>query len=112
MGIESFQADLPNGQYYVYLYFAELISGEKKQALAYNLGNDVLHQDREARVFDVQINGVTVLKDFDMAKECGVERAIVKKFVVDNFDKNKIVVDFIPKHGKAVLNAIRIYKCH
>lgn len=112
MGIESFQADLPNGQYYVYLYFAELISGEKKQALAYNLGNDVLHQDRETRVFDVQINGVTVLKDFDMAKECGVERAIVKKFVVDNFDKNRIVVDFIPKHGKAVLNAIRIYKCH
>ena len=40
VGIESFKADVPDGEYSVSLYWAELDSDKKKEALIYNLGAD------------------------------------------------------------------------
>ena len=36
VGIESFKADVPDGEYSVSLYWAELDSDKKKEALIYN----------------------------------------------------------------------------
>jgi len=45
------------------------------------------------RVFDVAINGQTVLKDFDMFSEAGKYTAIDKEFTVDN-TSGKIIITF------------------
>ena len=109
--IKSFRADVPDGEYYVYLYFSELVSEHKTIELAYLLGNNKIEETRGERVFDVSINGMTVLKDFDIAKECGEGTAVIKKFTVDSYDESGIDIRFIPKKGEPVLNAVRIYKC-
>ncbi len=111
-GIESFRADVPDGYYYVYLYFADLESGKDKAALAYNLGNDVIRNEKSDRIFDVSINGQPVLKEFDIAKECGYERAVIKKFPVVVTGDGGLSVDFTPVKGEPVLNAVRIYRCY
>lgn len=111
-GLNEFRVDVPDGQYYVYLYFAELVSEKTKEALAYNLGNDSLGEQRGRRIFNVSINGRTVLKNFDIAEECGEETAVIKKFTVDSFGKEGISIKFTPVEGEPVLNAVRIYKCH
>ena len=109
--IKSFRADVPDGEYYVYLYFSELVSEHKTIELAYLLGNDKIEETRGKRIFDVSINGVTVLKDFDIAKECGEGTAVIKKFTVDSYGGNGIDIRFTPKKGEPVLNAVRIYRC-
>lgn len=109
--ISSFRADVPDGEYYVYLYFSELVSENKTIELAYLLGNNKIKEERGERVFDVAINGDTVLKDFDIAKECGEGTAVIKKFTISTYDGGGIDIRFIPKKGEPVLNAIRIYKC-
>lgn len=110
--IEGFRADVPDGQYYVYLYFAELESGPEKEVLAYNLGNDAVREKSGERSFDVEINGVKVLDSFDIAGECGAETAVIKKFTVESYGGEGIDVRFIPEKGEPVLNAIRIYRCY
>ncbi len=109
--LQSFKADVPDGQYYIYLYFAELISGKERAKLAYNLGQDTISEKASDRVFDVAVNGDTVLKDFDIAREYGPERAVIKKVSVTVSGGKGLSIDFIPIKGEPVLNAIRIYRC-
>ena len=110
--IESFKADVPDGYYYVYLYFADLDSGSGNAALAYNLGNDVIREERSERSFDVKVNGETVISDFDIARECGYERAMIRKIPVTVSGGTGLSIDFTPRKGATVLNAVRIYKCY
>ena len=48
----------------------------------YNLGNDVVREDNINRVFSVDINGVSVAKQLNIAEEYGSERAVIKKYIV------------------------------
>ncbi len=111
-GIEAFKADVPDGKYYVYLYFCELnVDKDKIVRLAYSLGNDVVGEEVSERVFDVSLNGETVLKDYNIRREDGEAHPVVKKFTVDVEDGQGLTVGFTPVKGQPVLNAIRIYKC-
>ena len=56
-----------NGTYTVDLYFAEIYNG------AFSIG---------ARVFDVDINGTTVLDNYDTYADVGAETAVIKTFPV------------------------------
>lgn len=89
-GLEAFKADVPDGKYYVYLYFAELIAHASE------------------RIFDVSLNGLTVLKDFDIAAEYGKNTAVIRKFEVDVTGGEGLSVSFASVKGLPVLNAIRI----
>lgn len=111
VGLETFRADIPDGKYYVYLYFAEFESSKEHQTLAYNLGNDVIRENSGERIFDIDINGIKVLDKFCIARECGAERAVIKKFTVNVVDGKGLLVGFTPQSGQPVLNAIRIYRC-
>ena len=110
IGLESFKADVPDGGYAVYLYLAELTSDKKKEALAYNLGNDVLEQNYSNRTFSVTINDVCVTKEMNIAKEYGSERAVIKKFVVPVSQGKGLSIDFGVIESAPILNAIRIVK--
>lgn len=109
-GIQSFKADVPDGEYSIYLYWAELDSNEEREALVYNLGANSEQSQTGNRCFDVSINGIKVLSDFNIASQYGYARAVIKKFVITVKDGKGLSVDFHPKEGETVLNAIRLYK--
>ena len=110
VGIEAFKADVPDGVYAVYLYWTELTSENKREALVYNLGNDVVREDYINRVFSVDINGVSVAKQLNIAEEYGSERAVIKKYIVPVSQGKGLVVRFGAVESVPILNAIRIVK--
>lgn len=110
MGIEAFKADLPDGRYYIYLYFAELAVTASGEPQPYNLGNDTVGQDEDDRVFCVDINGREVIRDLDLRREYGPRTAVIEKITADIRGGEGLTVGFTPVKGSTVLNAIRIYK--
>ena len=110
VGIKSFKADVPNGEYSVYLHWAELESDKEREALVYNLGADSEQTFAGNRSFGISINGTTVLDDFNVARDYGYARAVIKKFVITVKDGKGVSVDFHKKEGEPILNAIRIYR--
>lgn len=110
VGIESFKADVPDGEYSVYLHWAELDSDKERETLIYNLGADSEQAFAGNRCFGISINGTTVLDDFNIARDYGYARAVIKKFIVTVKDGKGLSIDFHKKEGETILNAIRIYK--
>lgn len=110
VGIKSFKADVPNGEYSVYLHWAELESDKEREALVYNLGADSEQTFAGNRSFGISINGTTVSDDFNVAHDYGYARAVIKKFVITVKDGKGVSVDFHKKEGEPILNAIRIYR--
>ena len=110
VGIKSFKADVPNGEYSVYLHWAELESDKEREALVYNLGADSEQTFAGNRSFGISINGTTVSDDFNVARDYGYARAVIKKFVITVKDGKGVSVDFHKKEGEPILNAIRSYR--
>lgn len=108
-GIKSFKLDVPDGEYTVGLYFAELMSRTVK-VLAYNLGNDAIADDMEERIFSVDINGIRQIHNLNIAKEYGEQTAVIRKFVIQAKEGKGISIDFIPVKDEPILNAIRVYR--
>jgi len=111
-GIEAFKADVPDGHYYVYLYFSEMNVGKNQKKIVYNLGNDVIGEDLADRVFDVSVNGSVVLPALDIRREVGAQRPMIKKITVDITGGEGLTVGFTPIKGETLLDAIRIYRCN
>lgn len=110
VGIEAFRADVPDGEYSVCLYFAELDKAKTGEALVYNLGADAVQTDVQTRIFDVAINGTDVLPGFNIADEYGAGRAVIRKFHVNVTGGRGLTVSFRARQGQPVLNAISIYR--
>lgn len=110
IGIEKFKLDVPDGEYTVSLYFAELQSNTVRKTLIYNLGDDAINEDFNERVFDVSINGAKILSNLNVAKEFGEHQAVVKKVIVNVRDGNGITLNWDAKKGESILNAIRVYR--
>ena len=111
VGIESFKADVPDGKYYVYLYFAEIAVKPDGEPLPYNLGSDPVNITESNRSFNVSINGDRVLTDYNLKAEHGPCRAAIRKFTVNVTDGKGLSIDFGKVEGEPVLNAVRIYRC-
>lgn len=111
VGIESFRADVPDGKYYVWLYFAELAVKADGKPLPYNLGADAAPLEETVRVFDVYVNGEPVLRDYDIRGEEGPCTASIKRFTVDVAGGKGLCIDFGRISGEPVLNAVSIHKC-
>lgn len=109
-GIEAFKADVPDGKYIVYLYFADLTGPYRGTPMPYGLGNDAIPGEVTECVFSVRINGTTVLQDFNIAEQYGYHTAVVQRFPVEVEAGTGLSVDFVPSKGLPVLNAIRIIR--
>lgn len=83
-----------NGSYHANLYFAELYSGD-----AFVGG----------RVFNVKVEGTTVLQNFDIFKTVGVNAALIKgvDFAVTN-GVATIELDNVPGHDRGKIGAIEL----
>jgi beta-galactosidase len=88
-GLTAYRFDVSSGTYEVELRFAE-----------------TKFQKVGERVFDVKINGNTLLEKLDLVKEIGFQRAFTRKFNVAA--KDGILVEFAASQGKAVLSGIRV----
>jgi beta-galactosidase len=111
VGIEKFIADVPAGQYELTLHFAELLSAQPGQVLAYDLGSQSISADGfKPRLFDVQVNGLTVLEGLG---ECMPPASAVSyKIPVTVIGTEGLVVTFVPRKGQTILNAIQILKIY
>jgi beta-galactosidase len=90
-GIDGYRIDAPNGDYDVELLFAEpsaLAPGE--------------------RVFQVAINGKTVIPRLDLAAQDGVANAAPMTFSTSVEDGKGMTITFHAIHGAPILNAIRV----
>ncbi|MFR9649150.1 MAG: glycoside hydrolase family 2 TIM barrel-domain containing protein [Rikenellaceae bacterium] len=108
--IEGFRADVPDGRYTVELLLSELLSNEPAAALAYNLGNDVINEAYTPRIFDISINDILQRENLEIVKEYGGSSAVTLRFMVVVRDGEGLNIQFTPKEGIPVLNAIRIFK--
>lgn len=108
-GLEQFRADVPDGEYVIYLHFCEL-DGGTKQALAYELGNSTTVQAASERRFDVEVNGQLVVPGLDVARSCGVQHPLVKRLPVSVIGGQGLNVSLSPLAGQTMLTAIRIIK--
>ena len=95
----NYRFPLPNGKYRVELYFAETWHGTGG-----GLGTDC----EGLRLFDVAINGNTVIDDLDIWAEVGHDAALKK--VVEAVVTNGVLTISFPevKAGQAVISAIAI----
>ena len=85
---------VPNGSYHANLYFAELYNGD-----AFVGG----------RVFNVKVEGTTVLQNFDIFASVGANTALIKgvDFAVTNGSAT-IELDNVPGHDRGKIGAIEI----
>ncbi|HEV7645864.1 MAG TPA: glycoside hydrolase family 2 TIM barrel-domain containing protein [Pyrinomonadaceae bacterium] len=90
-GLGSYRFDVPEGRYTVELLFAE-----------------TRFETAGKRVFNVNINGRSVIEKLDLAASPGPYRAFSKQFTIDT--KNGIVVGFLPETGTPILSGIRIVR--
>lgn len=108
-GLDAFRADVPVGNYEVTLIWADL-SQEKYEKLAYNLGNDVIHEESD-NSFMVSVNGKVIYDALDIRKDAGRQTPLKTKVRVSVTAENPIInVEFNAIKGYTQLNAIRIVK--
>ena len=90
------------GKYRLRLYFAETYFGTNYPFAVNNTGSP--------RIFNVFANGVALLRNFNLAKEAGGSNMpLIKEF--ENLEPNAqgmIVLEFIPVHNYAEVNAIEV----
>jgi beta-galactosidase len=108
-GIKAYCFDVPAGRYELTMHFAELQGGPVKMP-PYNLGDSARDEDNIKRVFDVAINDQPFLDHFNMLKEYGAARAIIKKTTVAVINNSGITITFKAIEGEPVLNAIQLKK--
>ncbi|MNR08707.1 Di-glucose binding within endoplasmic reticulum [compost metagenome] len=112
MGIRQFKFDVPDGEYDIALHFAELVGGEAKEALAYNLDNNHKKEIEEQRIFEVSINGTPFMPKLNLALDFGYTTAVKKTTRITVQNGKGISVDFNAIQGKPVLNAIQLRKIY
>ena len=99
VGIEAVKLNVPDGSYELTLHFAELISEEAKEDLAYNLGLNSVNEVRDnSRVFDVLVNMY------------GTEKAVSFKIKETVSNKKGFTISFRAIKGEPILNAIEVRK--
>jgi beta-galactosidase len=103
---------VPDGVYDLTLHFAELIGGETKEALAYNLDNNHQKEAVAKRVFQVAINGNVFLQKLNLAADYGYTTAVKKSTRINVQNGKGIIIDFTAITGEPVLNAFQINKVY
>jgi beta-galactosidase len=112
-GIRQFKLDVPDGQYEVTLHFAELLGGERREALIYNLGNGDAGSNTSAnRKFDVTINGHKVIEGLSNTNYLIPETAYATKVIINAGNGNGIAIEFIAIGGEPLLNGLQVRRIH
>jgi beta-galactosidase len=104
LGLSAYRLDVPDGEYELELCFVEPFNLERRTdpSELTSAGPD------GARVFDVAINGDTVLSALDLAGDYGEHTAVTERFPVRASGGDGIEVGFRGVHGEPVLSGVKI----
>lgn len=127
--LKSYQMDVPDGNYELTMFFAELEGGPAKEPLIYNLPpansavqsvDDFINIKKtipkktipvnSQRIFNLNINGQLFPEAINLAGDYGYATAVMKKIEINVTNGRGIVISFIPLQGKPVLNALQLRK--
>ena len=108
-GIKEYHFDVLPGNYELALLFSELEDGIVKD-LPYNLSDTVKSESSVTRIFSVAVNNIMQLQNFNIMKEYGAARPIIKKTKVAVVNSAGITITFKPVEGEPVLNAVQLKK--
>jgi hypothetical protein len=93
--MQGYRFEVPNARYLVRLHFAETYEGITGERM---------------RLFSVEAEGKTVLKDLDVYKQAeGRNKAIVRSFVAEVFD-GRLDITFVPNVQNPEVNGIEVLK--
>lgn len=106
-GIEAYKFDVEEGKYRVTLLFAEP-EYNASEANVYNLSGAQKEETEGLRSFDVKINGKTLSRDLNLARDYGRIRAVEISYEVKT--ENGISVEFEENAGKSLLSGIKLEK--
>lgn len=107
--IKQYKLDVPNGDYELTLLFAELVGGESKEALAYNLDNNHAKEQADGeRIFNVKVNGILLLQNFNIAAQYGYTTPVNKSIKLTVVNGKGIQIDFEAVKGRPILNALQL----
>jgi len=110
-GIQQFKADVPDGQYQVEIYLAELEPKKREANVLYDLGGAGKSASTTGnRKFHIQVNGQMWLENVEPETGSGGLSAISYKSTFDAKDETGLTLNFIPVVGEPVLNGIRIVR--
>ncbi len=108
-GIESYRFDVRDGLYEVKVCLIEPNRRAKEEELIYNFSLDEENDPEEgARVFSIEINGVRVIDDLNLAQQYGPLQATIYRFKIFAKDKEGVKVNFVAEEGQPVLSGISI----
>lgn len=96
----GYEIELENGTYKIVLHFVELFWGAPGNGSAGGVGN---------RIFDVALEGVVVVNDYDIFEEVGALVATQKEFELTLTD-GKLNIDFSASVDNAKITALEIEK--
>jgi beta-galactosidase len=108
-GITAYHFDVLPGNYELTLYFAELQGGIVK-SLPYNLSDTTRNENTAKRIFNVAVNDIPLLQNFNMQKDYGAATAISKKTAITVVNNKGIIISFAAIEGEPVLNAVQLKK--
>jgi len=96
-GMDAYRFDVPNGDYAITLYFAE-----------------IYHNSNGRRVFSVSLEGNTIIEDLDIYQQVGHDAALAIPFSTRalgiQIDDNRIDIEFTSSVDDAKISAIKIVK--
>ncbi len=107
----AYQIDVPNGDYEVTLYFAEILSKRDREKLLNLLTSDK-DETLTTRIFNVSINENKVIENLNIAKSYGESRPVVIKFPTNVHKGNGIKIDLQAVKGDPVINAIEVRRVY
>ncbi|WP_426790201.1 glycoside hydrolase family 2 TIM barrel-domain containing protein [Sphingobacterium sp. WOUb80] len=111
-GLESYRFDLPNGDYEIELFFAELDGPNHKENLLYDLEQQGKKKGQQSidRIFDIRIGEQILAADVNALSEVGAFKVLHRKFPLQVQGDSNLTISFIAKKGEPMLNAIRLKK--
>jgi beta-galactosidase len=112
VALNDFKLDVPDGKYEVTLLFAELLSNKERQALAYDLNNNIQKDEAASRDFDIFINDQKVAEGLGNDNYLEPERAFSVRYTIEVFNGKGIDVSFKPVKGETILNGIQVKKVY
>jgi beta-galactosidase len=108
IGLEGYKLDVPDGKYEVIMHFAELVGSEMTTVLPYNLLSSYKKAEKEARIFNIYLDGHLIANHLDLPNQFGPARAVRKKAMVMIKNNKGIYLQFKAIEGRPVLNALEV----
>jgi len=106
-GIEAYKFDVEKGKYRITLLFAEPEFNASEENI-YNLSEAEKKKTTDLRSFNVKINGKTLSRDLNLARDYGRLQAVEISYEIKT--DAEIEIEFEENSGKALLSGVKLEK--